>query len=370
MCTWIGGDQSEPGWQLVVQCREIANLPCEFLSSLLPNGHDDSPTGDAEFLLKLLTLSGAVIGIFGVLEQRTHYNVFDHLHTILPFLTFEGPVGYLKLGANVRVLGPSQQPIALGAALVVILPFAVYFARVSGRRWWLAAVLLLVGAFASGSRTAVVMLTVEAIVFLCLKPAEAIKLWPALIPALAVVHVALPGTIGSLKAAFFPKGGLVAQQSNANLEGDYNPLLAGGRIRLIRPMLSEASQKPVFGEGYGTRITGFDSPDRNAPILDDQWLNNVLDVGFVGLAAWVWLMVRACRKLFGASRRAEEERDSWLFAALGAFDCEFRRRHAYVRRVQLHASRLHFLDWARFVSRVPQDCKRTAGVEGSGRAYC
>ena len=95
-------------------------------------------------------------------------------------------------------------------------------------------------------------------------------------------------------------------------------MLAGGRIRLIKPMLNEASQKPVFGEGYGTRITGFDSPDRNAPILDDQWLNNVLDVGFVGFAAWVWLMVRACRKLFAASRTAIEVRDSWLFAALGA----------------------------------------------------
>ena len=60
------------------------------------------------------------------------------------------------------------------------------------------------------------MLTVEGIVFLCLKPAETIKLWPALIPAFAVIHVALPGTIGSLKDAFFPKGGLIAQQSNAN----------------------------------------------------------------------------------------------------------------------------------------------------------
>jgi hypothetical protein len=277
---------------------------------------------DADFLLKLLTLSGAAIGIFAIYEQRSHYNVFDHLHSVLPFLTFEGPSGYLMLGGNLRVYGPSQQPIALGAALVVILPFAVYFAKGSGRRWWwLVAVLLLLGAFASGSRTAMVMLAVEGIVFLCLKPAETMKLWPALIPALAAVHVALPGTIGSLKDAFFPKGGLIAQQSK--FQADYNPLLAGGRIRLIKPMLSEASRKPVFGEGYGTRITGFDTPDRNAPILDDQWLNNVLDVGFVGLAAWVWLMARACRKLFGASRTAEEVRDGWLFAALGASVASF-----------------------------------------------
>lgn len=277
---------------------------------------------DAEFLLKLLTLSGAAVSFFAIIEQRTHYNVFDHLHSVLPFLTFEGSVSYLTLGANLRVFGSSQQPIALGAALVVILPFAIYFARVSGRRWWwMVAVLLLLGTFASGSRTAVVMLTIEGIVFLCLKPAETIKLWPAVIPALAVVHLALPGTMGSLKDAFFPKGGLIAQQSR--FAADYNPLLAGGRIRLIKPMLNEASQKPVFGEGYGTRITGFDSPDRNAPILDNQWLNNVLDVGFVGLLAWAWLMVRACRKLFRASRTAKEDRDSWLFAALGASVASF-----------------------------------------------
>ena len=40
-----------------------------------------------EFLLKLLASSGALIGIFAVIEQRTHYNVFDHVHTVLPFLS-------------------------------------------------------------------------------------------------------------------------------------------------------------------------------------------------------------------------------------------------------------------------------------------
>ena len=116
----------------------------------------------------------------------------------------------------------------------------------------------------------------------------------------SVVHFALPGTIGGFKAAFLPKGGLIAQQSR--FEPGYNPQLAGGRIRLIKPMLSEASGKPFFGEGYGTRISGFNEPDRNAPILDNQWLNNVLDVGFIGLGAWVWLLIGAVRSLFRASR--------------------------------------------------------------------
>lgn len=269
-----------------------------------------------EALLKVVTVSGAVIGVFAVYELRTHYNVFDHLHAVLPFLSFNGPLSYLTVGGNLRVFGPAQQPIALGAALILILPLAFYFAQTCGRRWWLVALTILLGALASGSRTAIVMLVAEAIVFLLLKPNETKKLWPALIPAIVVVHFALPGTIGGLKDAFFPKGGLIAQQSK--FEADYNPLLAGGRIRLLKPMLSEASRKPLFGEGFGTRISGFDAPDRNAPILDDQWLNNVLDVGFVGLGAWIWLMVKAVRRLFRAARAPNNVNDDWLFAGLAA----------------------------------------------------
>jgi len=272
--------------------------------------------GSVEMLLKLVTLGGAAIGALALLEFRTRYNVFDHLDAVLPFLSFEGTLSYLTIGGNLRVFGPAQQPIALGAALIVILPLAVYFTRKSGISWWLAASLIFLGALASGSRTAVVMLAVEAIVFLVLKPEATKKLWPALIPMLLVVHFALPGTIGGLKDAFLPKGGLIAQQSR--LEADYDPMLAGGRIRQLKPMLREASGKPFFGDGYGTRITGFNTPDRNAPILDNQWLNNVLDVGFVGLGAWVWLMVSAARRLGRASRAPDQVDDGWLFAALAA----------------------------------------------------
>jgi hypothetical protein len=200
--------------------------------------------------------------------------------------------------------------------MIMIVPLAVYLARTSGRRWWVAAVLLVLGALASGSRTALVMLGIVVIVFLCLKPIETKRLWPLVVPAVVVVHFAVPGTIGGFKGAFFPEGGIIAQQSR--LGADSDPLLAGGRIRQLRPMLAEASAKPLFGEGFGTRITGQNTPERNAPILDNQWLNNVLEIGFVGLAAWVWLFVRAGRLLIRASRTAGSGGDSWLFVALAA----------------------------------------------------
>jgi hypothetical protein len=88
-------------------------------------------------------------------------------------------------------------------------------------------------------------------------------------------------------------------------------------------MLAEASRKPLFGEGYGTRITGFQEAARNAPILDDQWLNTVLELGFVGLAAWIWLIVRALRRSFRAARGSGHAGDDWLFTALAASIASF-----------------------------------------------
>jgi O-antigen ligase len=81
--------------------------------------------------------------------------------------------------------------------------------------------------------------------------------------------------------------------------------------------LAEASRSPLFGHGYGTRQTGIDNPLRNAPILDNQWLNLLLDVGIIGTAGWAALIIIACRRLGRASRRRAGP-DGWLAAGLSA----------------------------------------------------
>jgi polysaccharide biosynthesis protein PslJ len=204
----------------------------------------------------------------------------------------------------------------LGAMLVMIVPVSVYLARTRGRRWFIASVLLLVGALATGSRTALTMILAEFILFLIVKPRETKRLLPLFVPAIVVIHVLAPGAIGTFRAALFPKGGLIAEQTQ--LATNANAQLAGGRIRQISPMVTEASHHPFFGEGLGTRITGFDSPDRNAPILDNQWLNNLLDVGFIGFALWIWLFVRSVRMLLRRARESSGDGDEWLFLGLAA----------------------------------------------------
>jgi polysaccharide biosynthesis protein PslJ len=272
-----------------------------------------------DFLLRFLTIGGAVIGALAIVERRTGFNAFNHLHAVLPLLSYDSndaSLAILVRGGDLRALGPSEQPIALGAMLVMIVPIAVYLTRTRDRRWLIATVLLLVGALATGSRTAVSMMLAEFILFLIVKPRETKRLLPLFVPAIVVVHVLAPGAIGGFRAALFPKGGLIAEQTR--IAANANPQLAGGRIRLIRPMVTEASHHPFFGEGLGTRITGFDVKDPNAPILDDQWLNNLLDVGFIGFGLWIWLFVRSVRMLLRRSRESKGEGDEWLFLGLAA----------------------------------------------------
>ena len=273
----------------------------------------------ALFLFRMLAFGGGVVGFFAVWEERTGFNIFDHLHTVMPFLRFEPFSELLLRGGNLRVFGPAEHPIALGAALIMLLPIAVYFARVSSRRWWFVALMLVLGALASGSRTAITMLLAEIVLFLILKPAETRRLWPLLIPSVVVVHTFLPGAIGGFREAFFPKGGIIAEQTV--LTKNENAQLAGGRLRELVPEIKEATHHAVFGEGLGTRISGFNVPVslRNAPILDNQWLNNLLDVGYLGFALWVWLFVRSVRLLIRKSRAAGgADGDDWLFACLAA----------------------------------------------------
>ena len=271
---------------------------------------------EAILLLKVLVLGCGVIALSSLIEHRSGFNIFYHVHSIVPFLQFQGgdvdlalrsPAGAGLCAAPDRARRRARRSnSACGVLRAHCRPPLVD----RGCR------LLLLAALATGSRTAIVMLIAMTVVFLFLKPRETRRIWPLLIPGVVSVHVVVPGAIGTLRNAFFPPGGIIAEQSRLGPNED--PYLAGGRIRQLGPMLREAAGYPIFGEGLGTRITGFGrNTFRNAPILDNQWLNTILELGYVGAAFWLWLFVRSVRRLCRASRESEDG-DDWLFAGLAA----------------------------------------------------
>jgi polysaccharide biosynthesis protein PslJ len=273
---------------------------------------------DAELLVKVLVAGAAVVAGFALIEYRTGFNAFNRLSEILPALELREVLSSeaVARGGRLRVYASAQHPIALGAMLMMLLPLALYLARSSGRRrWWFAAGLLAMGALATLSRTSIVMLLVIVGVFLWLRPRETKRFWPMLLPALVVVHLALPGTIGTIKESFFPSGGLIAeQQQGPGGRGS-------GRIADIGPALGEFSERPLLGGGYGTRVVD-EGPKTNALILDNQWLGTLLETGLIGGLAWLWLFVRAVRR-FGARAKEDDSARGWLMAAMAASTAAF-----------------------------------------------
>ena len=270
--------------------------------------------GDVDFLARCLVAGGAVVSVFAIVEARLRFNVFNHLSTVMPFLRDLGDVGgFQRVGTGtLRVFGSAQHPIALSAALVMLAPLAIYLARRHGQRRWLACALVIGVACASTvSRTGVVMFLIIAVVFLCLRPKETLRLWPALVAALIVTHFALPGTLGAIKNSFFPPGGLIAEQrGSADSSGS-------GRLADLGPALDLWTRQPVLGQGYGTNVVNPDAGGIEANIFDDQWLGTLLATGIVGLLGWAWFFVRAIRR-FGREAARDQSERGWLLTALTA----------------------------------------------------
>jgi polysaccharide biosynthesis protein PslJ len=270
---------------------------------------------DVEALVKLLVGGAAVVAIATIYQSRTGYNIFDHLGQWLP-LRFNGIPYTTDRGGGARAYASAQHPIAMGAALMMLVPLGIYLARRTGqRRWVIATLLLLLGALATKSRTGIIMMVVLIIAIWILQPAPTRRMIPKLLPLLVVVHVALPGTLSTFKNTFFPSGGIVASETQTDATWRVN--YGRGRIGEWNPALKEWSHTPLFGQGVGTRVNDLNDPKFNAPILDDQWLGSILDVGAFGLVALLWFFVLAVRK-FGRVARRNETDDGWLMTALTA----------------------------------------------------
>jgi hypothetical protein len=294
-----------------------------------------------DWLVKILVTAGTIEGFSSIVERKLGYNIFNHEHILLPIFHFNPQVVVsLVRGGSVRALGASGEPIELSAIMAMLVPFAVYVGiKRRQRRWYVAALVLLAGDFAGGSRTGLIAILVMVIVFLAMRPRETLKCWPALLPILIVVHFLDPGAIGGLYSSFDPQGGLVASESSVT----YGP---GGveentsRLSRWGPELHKwKSYNPLFGEGFGTRITGNTSltskagdfgdysfngqqavggSKDNAEILDDQWLGTLLETGVLGVIGWMWVFGRAIRRLGARAKLERGTPDGWLPVAMAS----------------------------------------------------
>jgi O-antigen ligase/polysaccharide polymerase Wzy-like membrane protein len=275
-----------------------------------------------EAVARTVAGGASLVAVTAIIESRTHYNVFQHLQDVVPFLTHIGKERTNFAGGALRVRASAQHPIALGAVLVMTVPLSLHFAQAAltkarSRLWLTGAAASLIGALATESRTAVLMLTTMLVAALWLYGRRLLRYWPLLIVFFALAHFAAPGVISHVYKRFDPKGGLVKQQqTRAGQRGS-------GRLADLGPGLDRFQQSPLYGYGLGTVATrgdvsgsARDEPAENVSIIfDDQYMNTLVGLGALGFFGVVWFVWGAAFKIGRAAKREPDRPEAPLLRA-------------------------------------------------------
>lgn len=226
-------------------------------------------------LLRRLALAGGAIATLGVVQFVTGTSFVDKLE--IPGLRANISLGGVALrnGFN-RPSGTALHPIEFGLVIAMILPIALTLAlndrsRNWLRRWYPVGAIGL-AAVMSISRSALIAGLV-AIVLLSVgwSPKRRLRGAGALTVFGGAVFLTVPGLLGTLLNLFT---GISGDSSAQSRSGSYE--IAGDFI----------SRAPAFGRGLFTFLPRY-------RILDNQYLGLLIEVGVVGFAAFIGLILAA-----------------------------------------------------------------------------
>lgn len=269
-------------------------------------------------LVGALVVGGAIVAAVAIYEANTRYNLFDHLASWIPALEIQNREVTEVRSGLLRVRSSSQHPIALGCALTLVIPLAIYLTRRATTRprlllWLVAAGLCTIGAVATISRTTLVMGVAMIVFALIVRARSVVRYWPVLLILPVLIHLAAPGSLGGLWKSFFPPEGLAS-----SLEGRAGEA-GSGRLADIGPGIDLWVKDPIVGSGLGSlAVTGETvalgpvhqeaDPNKPALIFDNQYLNTLVALGIVGFIGVIWFAWGAAVKLARAARR---RLDTW-----------------------------------------------------------
>ena len=255
-----------------------------------------------ERLLSRVVNAGVFLALVGILQFFTRFDI-STLFKYFVGLTPNADVPFFYSNAAVpRVAGTATHPIEFGVTLAFVLPFApaLRFAAPPGRRFRQCAKLGVIGmavpmalsrSAALGAAAAVVLM------FFSWSWSRRRVVLLALPVFLVGIRVVVPGVLGSVWSLFTQLGG---DDSTRGRTQDYAQV---GRF---------IWDNPFFGRGFGTFIPS------EYFLLDNQYLGSIIELGFVGLAVLIVMLVTAFFTARGARRRTTDPDRRDLAQALAA----------------------------------------------------
>lgn len=203
-----------------------------------------------------------------------------------------------------RVLGTSLHPIEFAVLTAVTVPLTLHFARWAGNRWvcrlaMLACAIALLALPAAVSRSGIVALTAALLVYM----------WNFTVRRVAVGVVAAAAAVGAYVIAF-PISADAMWNTITNSEEDPSIQARTVDYAMVGDLFRA---KPIFGHGIGSTL-----PTRWDLFLDNEWLQQIVQGGSVGLASMLALAVGGIFGISAALRTASTPRERDQAYAIGA----------------------------------------------------
>ena len=236
---------------------------------------------EARAFVPLITGLGCVAALGTIWEYRMGYNAFYEIGGKLIPGGLELPAIAHELDSTGRivVLGPTIHPLAVTQLLAMTVPFAVVgglyaSTRRRGILYLLATLILLAGVFATQRKTGPIVLGSGLLTLIVFRPRQMLRLAPAGVLLLLAMPVIAPSALGSLRDQLAP-GAATSTLSSRDRVSDYDA---------IGP---EVLNHPALGRGWQTY-----EPERYR-VLDNQYLSILVGSGWIGVAAFAFLLIAA-----------------------------------------------------------------------------
>lgn len=251
-------------------------------------------------VLRRVSVAGGVLAILGILQFV--FGVEVNTYIKIPGLTEHTAAQLIQeRSAFRRVSGTAAHPIEFGVVLSTLFPIALHYAMTAVRARNVhrtAAIAIGAAIPMSISRSAMLGLVCTFLVLLVgwdwRRRANALLVAPF---ALAIMRMAVPGLLGTIKSLFT---GLSNDPSYLGRTNDYD---------YVREYIAT---RPWLGRGPGTFI-----PELYTT-LDNQYLGQIVETGYVGLVALVLLIAAGVALGWRVRKRATNAEDRSLGTSLAA----------------------------------------------------
>jgi O-antigen ligase/polysaccharide polymerase Wzy-like membrane protein len=269
----------------------IALVAAEWLRSL----------PDVMRVVRVLCWGAAFCGFVAVLQYAMSLDLAHYLRQIPGFVVNQDNPTITARGSLNRVAGTATTSIEMGVVAGMLIPIAVclglYDRDKSSFKRWAPATLITMGVATSVSRSAVISVVVAfAALVVLMPPKQRLAALCGLPIALGGIFMTAHGLIGVL-ASFF--AGASNDPSVQYRTHDYP----------VAEQLWQAA--PWFGHGPGTYI-----PADSLNIFDNQYLGSVVELGLVGLVAFVAFLLVPAFVAIAARRSSTTPELRLLCAAL------------------------------------------------------